>query len=109
MYYAKVKDDQLLKFPYNWGDLSAENPYTSYDSRFDLAGWYEQTEEGVSTGNKVVKVYLQESPEIDNMHKIKYDDQPVLEDGNWVLKYTVVEKSEDEIVIQAAVSQAANN
>lgn len=100
MKYAKVNGEELVKYPYTWGDLAEENPYTLYDSRFDLPEWYAQTEEGISSGNDIVEVTVQDPPEIDDAtQKIIFDKlkQPSFENGVWVIAYDVVEKTQEEI------------
>lgn len=97
MKYAKVNGEELVKYPYTWGDLAAENPYTLYDSRFNLPEWYVQTEEGVSSGNEIVEVIVQDPPEVDySTQKLVFNSQPSLKNGEWVIDYDVVEKTEEE-------------
>lgn len=90
MIFAKTNGISLVKYPYTWADLRAENPFTAYDDRFDLNGWYQLTEEGISTGNTILPVRLLEEPEYDpNTQYIVQDLIPRLIDDEWVLGWTV--------------------
>lgn len=98
MIYAKINGSDLIKFPYKWDDLKQENPFTYYDNRFDLISWYAQTEEAETTGNEIVLVTIQAIPEIDsNTQNLVQPESPVLENGEWTLRYGVVDKTQEEL------------
>ena len=65
MLYAKVDGDSLFIFPYTPQNLKDENNQTNYDDRFDLAGWYKQTEEALKTSYLVVEVNFLDKPNFD--------------------------------------------
>ena len=92
--YAKINSNTLVKFPYTWEDLLKENPYTKYDNRFDLAGWYIQTEEAAATGNTVVEVHIQQDPIYDMKTQTIVQRIPELVSGVWTVGYDVIEKTE---------------
>ena len=95
--YAKIKDDQLLKFPYTWDDLRKENPNIEFNFLVEsLETMHEQTDE-YSTGVRVVKVETEELPNVDN--EVFYATASTLPsfDGNtWVLKYEIIERTPAE-------------
>ena len=106
MNYIKVsKINKLIKYPYTWNDMCNENPFTLYDDRFTLAQWYEQTEEGSSSGNKILEVNMQDSSSVDHSKfTVTYDDTPVFENDQWILKFTTA-----DIIIDTTVSSTASS
>lgn len=98
MQYAKVKSDTVIKFPYTTETLMEENPYTQYDDRFDLLGWYEQTDDAINDGNMLVLVEALPIPEFDAAtKKIKEASTPTLVDNKWVLGWDILDKTQEEI------------
>lgn len=108
-YFVKVKDDQILKFPYTMDDLLSENPNTQYDVRHNVAEWYSMTEEAESTGNQVFEVKNEDYPEdIDQkLFNIEPASTPVLKENEWVFAYLIIPKTEEEI--EAASKPPAAN
>lgn len=106
MNYIKVSNiNELLKYPYTWNDLYEENPFTIYDDRFSLADWYEKTEEGISSENKILEVVIQDCSPIDHSKfTVTYDDTPVFENDQWILKFTTA-----DIIIDTTVSSTASS
>lgn len=99
MSYAKIKDTDVIKFPYTLDDLLQENPNTNYDDRFELDGWYAQTEEAIDTGNSVVKVSVGEPPHLEDYrtHIAALAETPTLKDGVWVLEYVIRARTKTEL------------
>lgn len=96
--YVKVKGDELIKYPYTMQDMQEENPFTQYDERFDLKGWYSKTEEAESTGQTVEYVEMAEMPDIDDRTEtLEQRKLPSYQDGKWVIMYDVIKKTEEEI------------
>lgn len=96
--YAKINDNKLVSFPYTFNMLLEENPHTNYDARYDLIGWYEQTEEGLSSDNYIVEVIKEEMPEIDQRtERVRIAEEPVLDGDVWKIKWIVTKKTKDEI------------
>jgi hypothetical protein len=106
MNYIKIsKLNKLIKYPYTWNDIYEENPFTLYDDRFTLAQWYEQTEEGSSSGNKILEVTIQDSSSVDHSKfTVTYDSTPVFENNQWILKYTTT-----DIIIDTTVSSTTSS
>lgn len=98
MLYAKVHGTEVLQFPYTLDTLRSENPYTEYDNRFDVIGWYNQTEDARRDGKSIVEVIEQEPPTINTTSQIlEKDSLPSLIDNNWILGWEIIERTADEI------------
>lgn len=99
MYYAKVNSSGVLKFPYSWKELQDENPSTNFDNRFDLVGWYSQTNDAAQLSASLVPVRVEVvEPEYDSRtQKISHAPLPVFENGEYVLKMLILQKTEEEI------------
>jgi len=98
MLYAKVHSAEVLQFPYTLDTLRSENPYTDYDNRFDVIGWYNQTEDARRDGKSIVEVIEQDPPIFNTTTQIiEKESLPSLIDNNWVLSWKIINRSEDEI------------
>lgn len=93
MGFAKVKDDQIIQYPYTYYDLCTENPSTRYDSRRTVPEWYALSDEAVESGSQVVDVVLAPSPEYDDAtYYAVQKNAPELVEGVWVLGWDIVER-----------------
>ncbi len=98
MLFAKVNTSNLIQFPYSWTNLVEENPSSSYDNRFTLVEWYQQTEEGTSTGNLIVPVEELERPTFDlSIQNIIKHTLPTLVEGSWNIGWTITNKTQQEV------------
>lgn len=95
--YAKVNKGDVIIYPYTIDNLLEENPYTNYDSRFNVAEWYAQTKEYEESENEVVVVNRKTYSFDQTIEKVVYDTQPSLEDGDWVLNGSIVPRTPEEI------------
>jgi hypothetical protein len=97
--YAKIKDNNLILFPYTLSSLLLDNPNTEYDDRYDLLGWFNQTEKHLLEGYTLEEVVEGDIPEgIDNT--VEYNqtaDQPTLVDGVWTLVVTIVPRTQSDM------------
>ena len=86
--YAKATNGIVEQYPYTLGNLRRDNPNTSFPKKPStemLAEW------------GMYPVTLEEEPEYNNeTHNISVSDSPVLVNGNWVLQYSVTEKTQEE-------------
>ena len=97
--YAKVKNEQLQQYPYGYTELQADNPYTNFNGA-DVYHAFQGTEANLA-GHTLENVVTEQRPEInERTHKATLASSPVLEDGQWVLKWSVSNKSEDELAQQ---------
>lgn len=94
MHYAKVNETGLIKYPYTWEDLRAENPYTNFDNRYDLPAWYLQTKDAYELKAWLTMVEITEAPDYDSRTQtILRGSVPVFENGTWFLKFDLVQKT----------------
>jgi hypothetical protein len=96
---AKIKNNIVETYPYTKEHLLEENPNSSYDDRFSLKEWFEQTEQALQHGYILAEVQLimptqqEYTPRLQN-YAIK--TIPELLDGVWVLGYTLSDKTQAE-------------
>lgn len=96
--FAKIRNNQVVEFPYNWDQLLVENPSTVFDKRFSLIDWYAKTE-AAQDGSELVEV-VRESP----MPSIDWatetadrSETPQLVGDTWKLLWVKRNKTEEEI------------
>jgi hypothetical protein len=102
--HAKIKDNTLILFPYTHHSLVLDNPNTRYDDRYDLLGWFNQTETHLLEGYTLEEVVEGDIPVIDLA--VEYNQtavQPTLVDGVWTLVTTTVPRTQEEIDSIASV------
>jgi len=88
MAYVKTQDGQVVKFPYNIGEFRHDNPNTSFPRRIPSQ---------ILADYGVFDVTVAEAPQIsDATHKAIRSDNPENVDGEWVLQWSVVEKTDEE-------------
>lgn len=96
--FAEINNENLIKFPYDYGDLKNDNPHSSFDSK-SLDELYKLTEKAQKTGNKLVFVEIEEFPEIpDGMKVGNLSSVPVFVNGKWVLKWNILEVTPEEVL-----------
>lgn len=100
MIYAKVKNNQVLEFPFTWEIFLTENSSTLFDSRFDLVGWYAQTE-AASDGSSIVEVVLASIPtDIDwQTQTADRAEIPTFSEGIWKLTWVIRPKTSTELAV----------
>ena len=91
MEYAKIKDNELVLFPYTRYWLLTDNPDIQYNDRYDLLGWFNQTDAHLLEGYTLEEVVTVDIPVIDATaeHNLTAD-QPILVDGVWTRLITTV-------------------
>ncbi len=96
--YAKIKDNNLVLFPYTLNSLEMDNPATRYDERYDLLGWFNQTETGLLEGHTLEEVVEGDIPVIDST--VEYNQtavQPTLVEGVWTLVTTTIPYTPEQL------------
>lgn len=98
--YAKISNGAVEQFPYSLSDLRRDNPNTSFPQNPEnslLQSWdvFEVTQ-------------LSEPNDDPNANHINPNDAPHLENGQWVLGWTVTAKTAAEVQ-QATDEEAARN
>jgi len=85
----KVHNDNTTQFPYTESQLRKDNPNVSFPS---------QVPSSVLSSYGVYPVSIKEKPEYDfTTHKLSRNQLPRLENGSWVLGWTLTSLSQDEI------------
>lgn len=88
--FAKIKDNAVVIFPYGYDDLQRENPHTRFVGNIDLMELFPQTEEALLRGYELVRVTIKEPPTVRRpAEEAVLATTPTLEDGQWVLGWTV--------------------
>jgi len=95
--YAKVTGSNLIQYPYTFGDLMADSPYTNFPANTDLAAIFPVTDAAVQNGWSLVPVEFLSSPSFDESSQICTQDlNPTLVNNVWVLGWTVREMTVQE-------------
>jgi len=104
--YVKTQNGQILKYPYGYLELQAENPYTNFNGA-DVYPAFQGTEAN-KAGAILEVVTLDPAPTYDpTTHNAICSTTPILRNGAWVLEWTVTTLSAEQ---QAALTanQAAS-
>lgn len=89
MLLVKIADGQVVKYPYTYDDLKADNPYTSFPIFENLS----------KPDIEVYGVHIVEpstQPEFDALNQTLVENNPILIDDKWTQKFDIVEKSEED-------------
>lgn len=87
MLYAKVKAGEVLKYPYTFDDLLAENPSTSFSyTSGDLVALYTGTNDAQELGSEVVPVVVGVMAGRPQYNYV-LDSAPKYVGDQWVLQY----------------------
>lgn len=101
--YAKVKENALIKYPYEFNDFVEENPYTSLSG--DLYSAFQNTDANLR-GEILVLVEFLEKPVFNSkLQNAIQETQPSFVDGKWVIGWTVVAKTQAELAEQDALQE----
>jgi hypothetical protein len=85
--FAKIKNNQVITFPYGYDELCKDNPYTKFKGNIDLKEIFSKTEFG-QNGYELVDVEKIKEPPYDPYSQIlTVDNLPTLVDGKWILNY----------------------
>jgi hypothetical protein len=104
--YAKIKDSQLVQYPYGFGELQADNPHTNFNGA-EVYAAFQGTEANLA-GATLEQVVTQEHPQYDSKtQRVSLLNTPVLESGQWLLKWTIGPKTAEELAQQDAAQAAA--
>jgi hypothetical protein len=95
--FVKVKNSEVIKYPYDMSDLLNDNPHTNYDDRYDLLGWFILTDSHVKNQEELVEVELVPQPENTDETKKFVNLGPVLENGIWKERWDLIDKTLEEL------------
>lgn len=95
--YAEVNGNTLIKYPYLFSDLQADNPDTNYGNNYDVAYWYPQTQKAIETGNSLSEVIQEVQPIYDPAtQNCDLNSLPEPLKGRWVIHWVVSDKTPAE-------------
>lgn len=95
--YAEINGESLIKYPYLFSDLQADNQETNYGDNYDVAYWYPMTQKAKETGNSLNAVIQEIEPSYDPAtQNCVLQDAPELLHGRWVIHWIVSEKTPEE-------------
>jgi hypothetical protein len=102
--YAEILNNQVIKYPYTLEQLQSDNPYTNYDERYDVVGWYNLTEKAITTGSTLVDVEEQPFPEYNGVTQaiIKHT-VPVYKNDKWIFGWDIVDKTQERIDLEQSL------
>lgn len=86
--YVKVTNGAVEKYPYTIHDLRVENPSTSFPSVIS---------DEILSSFGVYKVTIQSTPTVDRTQYAVKQDLPELVDGQWVLSWSIFDKSPEAL------------
>lgn len=99
MRYAQVQGTTLVKYPYLFSDLQADNPNTNYGDNYDVAHWFPLTEAAAETGYTLEPVTELAEPTFDpNIKQAVLNAEPTLVGGVWTLGWDVSDLTSGQIV-----------
>lgn len=97
--YAKIKNSQVIKYPYTMEDLFKDNPHTKYDNRYTLPEWFLLSDLFVKDNYLLEEVQVESFPSVDlDIYLVKNCSLPILKNGNWVLEWDVNERTDEQEV-----------
>lgn len=106
--YAKVKANEVIKFPYTSLDFYADNPHTRYDSPVDIAALFPETEQATLHGCELVEVRQDPEPAHNPYTtRMALASSPVFVHDAWWLLWSAVPLSEQERDERRAGAEAA--
>lgn len=95
--YAEVNGITLIKYPYLFADLQADNSSTNFGDNYDVAYWFPDTQKAKESGNRLLPVAEELQPVFDPAtQNCVLQDVPELIDNQWVIHWIVSEKTPDE-------------
>lgn len=96
--YAEVQGTTLIKYPYAFGDLQAENPFTNYNGNTDFVSIFPETDTAIHNGYSLVEVTQADQPSFNKAAQVcTLNATPTLESGVWTLGWTVSQMTPEQI------------
>jgi hypothetical protein len=95
--YAKIKNNEVVTFPYGFDELQADNPHTRFTGVIIIPDLFDLTEEKILKGYDLAEVKQIEKPHTTPFQEATLNDKPTLNDnGEWELGWTVKFKPPSE-------------
>lgn len=98
--YVKAIDQKIVKFPYTRNDLKTDYPNVAFPKN--------PSEELLAEWN-VYAVVAEDAPEFQKGQVVEQAPEPVYVNGQWVLKYTVRDMTEEELNHQGDLVRSDRN
>jgi hypothetical protein len=96
--FAKIKDNIIVTYPYDFSNLQSENPYTNFGSNPNILEIFPQTESAINNGFTLVEIIETEKPQVSNLRTEKVEEiSPAMQDGIWQTQWQIISKSSEEI------------
>lgn len=94
--FAKIKNGEVVKFPYEWEDFVSDNNNTYYGLDRDMFSIFPKTDVA-KQGYSCVSVEVLPQPSFDQkIQRIEANQMPSIVDGKWSIGWTVVDKTAQE-------------
>jgi len=104
--YAKIKNGQVIQFPYTWTAFVADNNNTNYADNTDMLSIFPDTDLA-KQGFECVAVDMTDPPSIDERTQT-YSEGPIaLVNGVWTQTWITSQKSADQL--QSDADQQASS
>lgn len=101
--FAKIKGETVVVYPYTREVWQSENPHTYFTQDRSLIDCYEGTEDQVETGCRVVAVKQEGVPYCPPNKNVSKNTTPHRnDDGDFVLGYTLSDKTGDDLATAEA-------
>lgn len=85
--FAKIKDNNVVKFPYDYDDLQNDNPHTKFTGTIDLLELFNSSDMCIVHGYELVQVYIAERSPLIPPQVAVLSNSPIEEEGRWLLKW----------------------
>jgi hypothetical protein len=96
--YVKANNGVVEKYPYTTADLTQENPNVSFPSVLGAE---------ILANFNVFQVIEQEKPDTDNLYYIVKRHLPEMVNGEWVLLWDVIQKTQEQLDEEAEIEAEA--
>lgn len=94
--YAKILNDQLLKYPYTLNDLQQENPLVNYSIVVNIIRAYADTQTAKNDGSFLVEITPTPFPTYDRSTKKVRELSPALVSGMWTQIWSIEDLTDEE-------------
>lgn len=92
--YAKVKDGKIVTFPYGYDELQNDNPDKIFTGNIVIRDIFNQSQ-AYAQGYELVGVEFPSRPDyIKDFEIAELANQPIFEDGRWVIKWVITNKND---------------
>lgn len=94
---AKIKGNELLKYPYTFEDLQLDNPYTRFPEDDSLVSLFSKTESAVIHNEELVDVVVVDVDFDWNTEIVSGFSSPQIDGDRWVIKPIIRKLTQEEL------------